>query len=293
VVFISILENSNLLIEVNEHGAQLNKLFSKKHNLDFLWSGDSTYWGKKSPILFPIVGRLKDDETIIDDKIYNMNQHGFARDCTFKLIKGNKNSLTYSLTANEETRTRFPYNFQLLISYELNDNSVKVFWNVKNIDSKIMYFSIGAHPAFNVPFKKEEKLEDYYLAFKTKKDVEKYIFEIPYIKEKNKVKAPEYIFIKPEIFNNDALVYNGVDEVTLKSKDNDMALKVSFKDFPFVGIWSPFYKETNTIAPFVCIEPWYGIADLKDSTKVFKHKLGVNKIEVGEEFNASYEITIT
>ncbi|MCB2293693.1 aldose 1-epimerase family protein [Clostridium algoriphilum] len=293
MAFISILENSSLLIEVNEHGAELNKLFSKKHNLDFLWSGDSTYWGRKSPILFPIVGRLKDNETLIDDKIFNMNQHGFARDCTFKLINENKNSIRYSLIANEDTRKRFPYNFELLITYELHDNSIKVLWNVKNIDSKIIYFSIGAHPAFNVPFKSDEKLEDYYLAFKTKEDVEKYTFELPYIKGKSKVKAPEYISIKPEVFKNDALIYNGVDEVTLKSTNNDMALNVTFKDFPFVGIWSPYYTETNTMAPFVCIEPWYGIADLKDSTNVFKNKLGVNKIEVGEEFNASYEITIT
>ena len=291
--FISILENSSLIIEVNEHGAELHKLFSKKHNLDFLWSGDSTYWGRKSPILFPIVGRLKNDETIIDDKLYNMNQHGFARDCTFKLIKSVKNSLTFSLIANEETKTRFPYNFELIISYELNANSIKVLWNVKNNDSKIMYFSIGAHPAFNVPFKKEENLADYYLAFKTKKAVKKYAMEIPYIKEKSKVKAPEYIFIKPEIFKNDALIYNGVDELTLKSKNNDMALIVSFKDFPFVGIWSPFYSESKTMAPFICIEPWYGIADFVDSTNIFKYKLGVNKIEVGEEFYASYEITIT
>jgi len=292
VVFIPILENNDLLIEVNAHGAELNKLFSKKHKLDFLWSGDSNYWGRKSPILFPIVGRLKNNETIIDNKIYNMNQHGFARDCTFKLIKKNNNIITYSFIANEETRKKFPYNFELLISYELNDNSLKVLWNVKNIDSKIMYFSIGAHPAFNVPFKKDENLEDYYLAFKTKTNVEKYGFEIPYIKEKSKVKSPEYISIKPEIFKNDALIYSGVDEVTLKSKNNDMILKVYFKDFPFVGLWSPYYAETKTIAPFVCIEPWYGIADLLGSTNVFKDKLGVNKIEVGEEFNASYEIAI-
>ena len=120
MVFISILENSSLLIEVNEHGAELDKLFSKKHNLDFLWSGDSNYWGRKSPILFPIVGRLKDNETIIDDKIYNMNQHGFARDCTFKLINESKNCVAYSLIANEETKKNFPYNFELLISYKLN-----------------------------------------------------------------------------------------------------------------------------------------------------------------------------
>jgi galactose mutarotase-like enzyme len=293
VLFISILENSNLLIEINAHGAELNKLFSKKHNLDFLWSGDSNYWGRKSPILFPIVGKLKDNKTIIEDKIYNMNQHGFARDCTFEQIKKNKSSITYSLSASDETRKRFPYNFELLISYELNENSIKVLWNVKNIDTKVMYFSIGAHPAFNVPFKKGENLDDYYLAFKTKKDVEKYTFELPFIKDKIKVEPPKYISIKPEIFQSDALIYKGVDAVTIKSKNNDMALKVSFEDFPFVGIWSPFYTDTKTMAPFVCIEPWYGIADLKDSTNVFKHKLGINTLEIGEEFNASYEIAIT
>ena len=291
--FINILENSNLLIEVNENGAELNKLFSKKHNLDFLWNGDSNYWGRKSPILFPIVGRLKDNETMIDDKIYNMNQHGFARDCTFKLTKANSNILTYSLVASDESKKRFPYNFELIITYELNDNSINVLWNVKNIDSKIMYFSIGGHPAFNVPFKADENLEDYYLAFKTKKDVEKYEFEIPYIKEKNKVKAPEYISVKPELFKNDALIYSEVNEIALKSKNNAMSLKVSLEDFPFVGIWSPYFAETKTMAPFVCIEPWYGIADFKNSTNVFKNKLGVNKIEIGEEFNASYKITIT
>ena len=293
VLIINKLENSNLIIEINEHGAELNKLFSKKHNIDFLWSGDSKFWGKKSPILFPIVGRLKDNETIIEGQIYNMNQHGFARDYTFKLISENKSSITYSLTSNEETRKMFPYKFELLISYKLNENSIEVLWNVKNKDSRTMYFSIGAHPAFNVPFNIGENSEDYYLAFKTDRDVEKYTFQIPYIKEKTKVKAPKDIFIKPELFTDDALVYSGIDEVTLKSRNNNMAIKVTFTDFPFLGIWSPFYSETRTMAPFICIEPWYGIADLIDTTKAYESKLGVNKIKVGEEFNASYEITIT
>jgi galactose mutarotase-like enzyme len=293
VITIYKLENSDLLIEINEHGAELNKLFSKKHNIDFLWSGDAKFWGKKAPILFPIVGRLKDNETIIEGQIYNMNQHGFARDCTFKLISENKSSITYSLTDNEDTTKKFPYKFELQISYKLNKNSIEVLWNVKNKDSRTMYFSIGAHPAFNVPFNIGENLEDYYLAFKTDRDVEKYTFQIPYIKEKNKVKTPKNIFIKPELFTDDALVYSGIDEVTLKSNSNNMAIKVSFTDFPFLGIWSPFYSETKTMAPFICIEPWYGIADLVDTTKAFENKFGVNKIEVDEEFNASYEITIT
>lgn len=286
------LENNSLIIEVNEHGAELNKIFSKNHNLNFLWYGDSKYWGRKAPVLFPIVGRLKDNETIINGKAYNMNQHGFARDCNFKLIKEEKNSVTYSLTANEETKKKFPYNFELQISYTLIENSIEVCWNVKNKDSETMYFSIGAHPAFNVPFNKGESLKDYYLAFKAKQQVEKYIFEPPYIKEKIKEDAPSEIDIEPELFNNDALVYSGVQEASIKSKSNDITLKVSFKNFPFVGIWSPFYKETKTMAPFVCIEPWYGIADFADSTKIFKDKTGINRLEADREFKASFQITI-
>lgn len=286
------LENNSLVIEINEHGAELNKIFSKKYNMDFLWNGDSKYWGRKAPVLFPIVGRLKDNETIIDGKIYNMNQHGFARDCDFKLINEDKNNVTYSLISNEETKRRFPYNFELQISYTLKGSSIEVLWNVKNTDTETMYFSIGAHPAFNVPFNKDQNLEDYYLSFKTEQHVEKYVFEPPYIKGKIKADAPSKIDMNPELFSNDALVYSGVQEVSIKSKNSDMALKVSFKDFPFVGIWSPFYKETNTMAPFVCIEPWYGIADFVDSGKVFKEKFGINKLEAGKGFKTSFEIAV-
>lgn len=286
------LENSSLVIEVNEHGAELSKIFSRKYNKDFLWSGDSKYWGRKAPVLFPIVGRLRDNETIIDDKTYYMSQHGFARDCDFKLIKEDKNRVTYSLISNEETKKKYPYTFELQISYTLIENSLEVLWNVKNTGTETMYFSIGAHPAFNIPFNNDENMENYYLSFKTKQHVEKYVFQPPYIKERTEVEALSRIDIKPELFSNDAIVYSGVDEVSIKSKDSDMSLKVSFKDFPFVGIWSPFYKETNTMAPFVCIEPWYGIADFVDSAKIFKEKFGINKLEPYQEFKADFKITV-
>lgn len=288
----STLENDSLIIEINEHGAELDKIFSKKHNLDFLWNGDSKYWGRKAPLLFPIVGKLKDNETIINGKLYNMNQHGFARDCPFKLVKEDKNNITYSLNANEETQKRYPYNFELRISYTLVENSIKVNWDVKNKDTQTMYFSIGAHPAFNLPFTKDESVENYYLEFKTKQTVEQYIFDPPYIKEKNIIEPPAQLPVKPEIFSNDALIYSGVEETSIKCKNHNSAVKLNFKDFPFVGIWSPYYKDTNSMAPFVCIEPWYGIADFVDSTKNFKEKYGINKLEAGKEFVASFEITI-
>ena len=286
------LENEQIIIEVNEAGAELNKLYSKKYNLDFLWCGDSKYWGRKSPVLFPIVGRLKDNETYIENEIFKMGQHGFARDSIFKLIDTTNSSVTFSLASKESSMENFPFSYRLNITYELTDNNLAVTWNVINTDDKPIYFSIGAHPAFNVPFFKEDKLEDYYLTYKTKEKINHYIFEPPYIKESKVLENLPEATLKPTLFKNDALVYSGVDNVTINSKKSTAAISLSFKDFPFVGIWSPYYKKTDSIAPFLCIEPWYGIADFVNGNKKYKDKLGINKLEIGGDFSATYTISL-
>lgn len=286
------LENDNLIIEICDFGAELSTLYSKKHDKDLLWCGDAKYWGRKSPVLFPIVGKLKDNETIIDNNTYSMGQHGFARDCKFNLISKTNKSLTYSLLANEETKTKFPYDFELNITYILNHDNVEIQWNVKNNDVADMYFSIGAHPAFNIPFNKGDSLEDYFLTYETRDVVEEFILEAPYIKEKNNLEKLDSTTLRTDLFKNDALVYSGVNKVVINSNTNNITVALSFNDFPFVGIWSPYYEATNSIAPFICIEPWYGIADLKDSKKNFKEKLGINKLRSKEEFNSSYQIII-
>ena len=286
------LENNNLIVEVCDFGAELSKIYSKKHSFDFLWSGDSKYWGRKSPVLFPIVGRLKGNEAIIENQTYNMGQHGFARDNEFELIEKTEESLTYSLNANEETKKKYPYDFQLNITYTLKENALEVGWKVINNDSRDMYFSIGAHPAFNIPFNKEDKLEDYYIQYETKEVIEEYILQAPYVKEKRSIEKLESMPVNAEMFKNDALIYSGVNKVSIHSNSSDMAIALEFKDFPYVGIWSPYYEDTNSIAPFICIEPWYGIADFKDTNKIFKDKHGINKLESGKEFRASYEITV-
>lgn len=287
-----VLENSNLIIEVKSTGAELSRVFSKKNNTEFLWHGDAKHWGRRSPVLFPIVGRLKDNETFIDDVSYNMNQHGFARDMEFKLVESTSNSLTYLVKDNEESKKRYPYAFELTIKYTLLDSSVKVEWFVKNTNDSEMYFSIGAHPAFNVPFNEDESLSDYYLDFNVSGDVNQYLLDGPFVS--NIVKADEIssLDIKPELFINDALIYDNVDSISICSRKNNSKINVSFKDFPLVGIWSPYYSETNTIAPFICIEPWHGIADKLDSNKEYKSKFGINKLLPNELFSTLYDIEI-
>ena len=284
----NILENDYLIIETNKSGAELTRIFSKKENKEILWNGDSKYWGRHSPILFPIVGRLKDNETIIDDKTYNITQHGFARDMDFDLIDITNDSISYKLTSNEDTKKYYPYSFELIITYKLVNNSVIISWNVKNIDSNDMYFSIGAHPAFNI----NSNVEDYYLEFNCRNNIENIALNGPYNDKYTKIATLDKLNLSNNIFKNDAIIYTNIDGIKLKSKKDDYFINISFNNFPLVGIWSPYDNDTNSIEPFICIEPWYGLCDNINSDKVFKNKPFINILKSKEAFNTSYSISI-
>ena len=282
------LENDFLIIETNKSGAELTRIFSKNQNKEILWNGDSKYWGRHSPILFPIVGRLKDNETIIDDTLYNMSQHGFARDMDFDLVNTTDNSITYKLTSNENTKKYYPYSFELIITYKLVNNKVTIDWKVNNTNSCDMYFSIGAHPAFNI----NSNLEDYYLEFNTRDNIENIALNGPYNDKYTKIENLDTLNLSNEIFKNDAIIYTNIDGIKIKPKKEDYVVNVEFKDFPLVGIWSPYYKETNSTAPFICIEPWYGLCDNINSDKIFKNKKFINVLKSNESFNTSYSISV-
>lgn len=287
-----LLENNNLIIQVKDIGAELCRIFSKKDNTEYLWNGDSKYWGRHSPILFPIVGRLKDNETIIDNSFYKMNQHGFARDMNFELVASDSNSLTYTLVDSEESKNLYPYSFELTIKYTLLASSIKIDWFVKNTNDCDMYFSIGAHPAFNIPFNPDETYSDYYLDLELCGNVNQYLLDGPFVSKIIPSSNINKLDIKPELFVNDALIYDNVESISICSRKNNSKVKVSFKDFPLVGIWSPYYKDNNSIAPFICIEPWYGIADSINTSKDYKSKFAINKLAPSSTFSTSYYIEI-
>ena len=286
------LENNNLIIESKLSGAELTRIYSKKFNKEVLWNGDAKFWGRHSPILFPIVGRLKDNETIIEDNSYNMNQHGFARDMEFEIIDNDDISITYKLLSSENTKSYYPYDFELIIKYTLLDTGVNVNWIVNNIDSKDIYFSIGAHPAFNINFGENNDLSNYYLEFKAKDNVNKISLDGPYSNEISSVDNLDTIYLSPKLFEKDAIIYTNIDGINIKSKKEDNYINISFDNFPLVGIWSPYYKDSNSIAPFICIEPWYGLADNVNTDKIYKNKNYINKLSIGESFNVSYSINI-
>lgn len=286
------LQNDYLIIESKKSGAELTRIYSKKQSKDILWCGDDKYWGRQSPILFPIVGKLINNKTTIEGNIYSMNQHGFARDLEFEVLGYTENSISYILESNNVTKKLYPYSFELIIKYTLVESNINIEWIVKNTDSKNIYFSIGAHPAFNVPRNNNESLEDYYLEFKHRNNVAQIELNGPFSDKSIDLGSIEKLKLSPDLFKKDALIYTNIDAISIHSNNSNSFIKVDFKGFPLVGIWTPYYKDSNSTAPFLCIEPWHGLADNINSNNQYIYKDYINKLSIGETFKTSYSITI-
>ncbi|WP_309090423.1 aldose 1-epimerase family protein [Domibacillus sp.] len=288
-----VLENELLTVHISPSGAEVRKVFHKKTGLDYMWSGDSQYWGRVSPVLFPIVGRLKRDRYALDGRSYRMPQHGFLRDVEFTVQDQEKEYAAFCFDPLDSFLDIYPFRFQVVIYYTLKEDSLNVRWEIKNEHQEKMYFSIGAHPAFNVPLQAEEKAEDYTLNFTPAagRQVTQYELVNSMAKEKKTVQTIAPISIQSSLFEQDAFIYSYIDRVSLCSNRTGHGVEVDLAGFPFVGIWSSYNKKTGTMAPFVCIEPWYGIADTIDASGKLDEKLGINELEPGGRFEANYTIS--
>ncbi|EEO9238463.1 aldose 1-epimerase family protein [Listeria monocytogenes] len=286
------LENEVLLVEMKTAGAELTRIFHKDTGLEYLWNADSKFWGRHSPVLFPTVGRLVEDTYLVDGKPYHLGQHGFARDRDFQVIEQTEKSVRFELDADEDSLAVYPYKFKLSIIYTIEKNTVAVSYEVENTDNKRIYFSIGAHPAFNLPLTDRTTFEDYYLDFGTEENLETLCLEGPYRSgEIKKVvdKPAQYLPLSYDLFKNDALIFEALKqkEMTIKSDKTPHFVKVSFPEFPFVGVWT-----AKPGTPFLCIEPWYGIADGAGESVELRDKAGIEHLEPEAVFASEYEITV-
>ncbi|EAE8360581.1 aldose 1-epimerase family protein [Listeria monocytogenes] len=286
------LENEVLLVEMKTAGAELTRIFHKDTGLEYLWNADSKFWGRHSPVLFPTVGRLVEDTYLVDGKPYHLGQHGFARDRDFQVVEQTEKSVRFELDADEDSLAVYPYKFKLSIIYTIEKNTVAVSYEVENTDNKRIYFSIGAHPAFNLPLTDGTTFEDYYLDFGTEENLETLCLEGPYRSgEIKKVvdEAVRYLPLNYDLFKNDALIFEALKqkEMTIKSDKTPHFVKVSFPEFPFVGVWT-----AKAGTPFLCIEPWYGIADGAGESVELRDKAGIEHLEPEAVFASEYEITV-
>lgn len=287
------LENMYLKVTINQQGAEIAKILSKENGNDYLWNADEKFWKRSAPVLFPIVGSLKDGKYTVDGQDYPMSQHGFARDMEFKMIKqpdGKK--IIFRLEYNEETLKVYPYKFALEVEYNLDKYKLTTTWRVFNLDDKEIHFQIGGHPAFMCPIKKGEKQSEYFFNFDTDKEL-KYglLNDKGLLESEGNVLANDggLVKIDEHMFDKDALIFEGnqANKVSICKPDGMSYISVGF-DAPLFGLWSPAGKG----APFICIEPWYGRADKASFSGDITEREYDNKLAVGETFKAEYTIEI-
>ncbi|WP_055445732.1 aldose 1-epimerase family protein [Lacinutrix mariniflava] len=287
------LSNATLKIKIKPKGAELCEIASVKNNRQFMWHADPNVWGSFAPNLFPIIGILKDGTYIYNGKKYNMPKHGFVRgNEDIKLIKKTKNSLSFSLTYNDILLKIYPFKFEFIITYTLTDNTLDVRYTVKNLDNKSIYFSVGGHPAFKCPLYKDENYTDYNLVFETEETSKTHLLNTQNGLVKNTTKSifntKNSIQLKPDLFNNDALIFKDLKsrKIALVSDKHGEILNMTFKDFNYLGIWA------KPNAPYVCIEPWLGIADSENTSQNLVEKEGIIKLPENETFSANYSVQI-
>lgn len=285
------LKNDKLEIAVNAHGAELVRVV--KDGVDYLWDGNPEFWGRTSPVLFPIVGTVANDTYFVEKEAFSLSQHGFARDMTFELISQFEDEIRFGIASSDLTRAQYPFDFELQIGYVLEEETVVVRWEVMNNSSVTMPFSIGAHPAFAAG----PDLSDYALQMKDSKGITTYVFD-------NQRGLVDLAAGKVEVIENlpflplsrdlfeayPTLILEGESEILLRSYTHEREVEVAFGGFPYVGIWSPI-NETGEVAPFVCIEPWYGMADTTAEPSELSDKKGIELLAAGEKFVASYTMT--
>lgn len=278
------LSNSQISVAIKTLGAELCSI-KNKLNREFMWEGNPNFWGKHSPVLFPIVGTLKNNTFYHNDTKYTLTRHGFARDMEFELIKKTEDSATFSIQSNSATLPNYPFEFELQIQYTLINTTVEIDYKVVNKDNSEIPFSIGAHPAFALP----SSFEDYNLDFEKVEPLEYTLLENDLVSQQTEKIHTDTnrVPLTYELFKRDALIFKKLQSNSLTIIEEEKPiLKVHFQDFPSLGIW------TKVGAPFICLEPWFGYSDTTESNGNLFEKEGVIVLEANAKFQAKFSIEI-
>lgn len=283
------LKNTDVEVTIKSLGAELCSVIDLSSGIEYIWQADPAIWARHAPILFPIVGKLKDNTYSVNNKTYNLSQHGFARDKEFVCIEETADKLVFELTANEESLAQYPFHFSLQVVYELNSNALTVQYKVFNPDNQKLCFSVGAHPAFNCPLLPGETFTDYELYFSELQELTINKLRDGLISEETEIiKLHNHALpLHEQLFDNDALVMMNaqVSSVLLRSKKSANGVELISRNWPFFGIWTK--KQTSE---FVCLEPWYGIADMTKTDQKLENKTGIISLEPLKTFSCDYQL---
>lgn len=286
------IQNEHIVCEINSRGAELYSLKSK-NGIEYIWQRDPEYWSYCAPVLFPIVGRLKDNRTIINEKDYFLNSHGFLRDQEFEVFQIKDSEISLVNTFNQNTLKLYPFKYKVMITYTLTDKTLRTNYKVINETEGNIVFNIGGHPAFNCPLYPGEEFEDYTIYFEEAESFTSPKVEangtLNFDEPVRRYEGLEKLELDYNLFTIDTIVIPRVRShyVSLLNKEGK-GLKLSFPDFKSFGIWTPYKKKPK----FICLEPWHGYGDRHNSDNQFSKKDDLIKVKPLEDFNIHYDIEI-
>ena len=285
------LENDAIRIEIESHGAELKSLVKKETGTEYMWCADPQYWGRTSPVLFPLVGNVSGKQYRTKGKTYDMGQHGFARDMEFTLESQTDNEIWFVLRSNEETLAKYPYEFVLKLGYRLDGAKVEVLWHVENPSEEELPFAIGGHPAFYCPVTSGVKQSDCYIQFDVAGPLKCSTIDGYLVGDRVDTYELEdgMLRIDEHLFDNDALIIEkqNIKKVSLCDPKKQVFLTIEL-DAPLFGIWRP----ADPGAPFVCIEPWYGRSDRIGYAGELRDREYENVLAAGENWDVGYTILV-
>ncbi|HEY1039911.1 MAG TPA: aldose 1-epimerase family protein [Bacteroidia bacterium] len=284
-----ILENDSYKVSISALGAELTSVYSKKMKKELLWQADKNIWARHAPVLFPIVGKLKNNTYTFEGKEYHLPQHGFARDKEFKLSVQTETTVELELRNTEETQLIYPFSFRLIICYELANGLIKCTYKVLNTDNKEIFFSIGAHPGFICPMYENETLNNYRIEFQEKEVSERRLLSEGLCTDDHEkvFEEPGILSLSSSLFDKDALVFDDLRSTSLRLVSDKYCLSFNWFNMPYFGIWAKKDAEK-----FICIEPWSGIADSVNATGNLAKKEGIIKLAVDKEHVSGFSFYV-
>jgi galactose mutarotase-like enzyme len=285
-----ILNNGIFGATILEAGAELKSLADLSTGREHIWHGDPAWWNGSAPVLFPIVGGLKDGTYTFEGRHYKLPNHGFARGSEFTVVRRDEDSAELVLTSSASSRESYPFDFTLGVMFHLQRNGLSVGYRVTNTGTGRMYFSIGSHPAFIVPFA-GGTLENYYVLFDSEESIERWFIKDNLIVADMTAEVFEnrrIINLSRSLFDQGALVFKHPRsrEFSIRHSMSSHAVTVVTEGAPYLGIWA------KPGAPFLCIEPWHGLADSTSASGSLVDKEGILYLDSRGVFETGYRVEI-
>ncbi|MFP4060938.1 MAG: aldose 1-epimerase family protein [Bacteroidales bacterium] len=287
------IENEQLIITASSRGAELISIISKKSGTEYLWQGKSERWEGKSPVLFPIIASVENDQYRVGDNVYHLGLHGFAMHKNFRFVRKKHDSLGFSLDFDEDTIKVYPFKFTLEVTYVLKDNSIQTIYTVTNVDDKPIWFCMGGHPTFACPLDENLNFTDYHLKFEQKETAPRHLMTGPLMNGKTEpfLDNQDEIPLSKSLFKENAVILKNLKSkwIDLLSSKDSKQVRLSIDGFPHLGIFSYAESEEDK---YICVEPWHGIPGVKGKEKDFRLKEGIIELQPNRAYTMDFSITI-